>query len=157
MTMTNNLEKRKSRLEEEIYAIEEAQEAIGELETLNNKYVDEFMSELGNKLDVTKRQLRYVKQELESPWLEESGRINKGEYEGFYIVPLLKALAWSAKDFPTAMRMIGEAANDQTMIEGEYTMYPSDYKMDHPHTYLYLRKLAPNANWDLVKDIQWDT
>ena len=155
-----NLKKLKRELEERANEIDEALDLMSYVPTPSvNKYITECENLLQKKLETSQKELNQVIEELNGPWIDKYGRINKGDYEGFYIVPLLQAMAASAKDFPTAMHKIAHAANDRNMMNINFVMRPENYKkpLQNFEVYGYLHNLAPEAEWELTETIQWDT
>jgi len=124
---------------------------------VDSKEKDHLMDFINKRFEHLKSNRDRLYNLIEGPWVDKSGRINQGAYEGFYIVPLLEALASSAKDFPTAMGMIAKAANDQELYAKSFTMYPEDDPRSK-QAYGLLIEMAPDDNWDwAISHIQWDT
>lgn len=155
-----DLKQQKEELEEKADEIDEALDLMSYIPISGeNKYITECINLLQRKLETTQKRLNLTIDELNGPWIDKYGRINKGDYEGLYILPLLQAMAWSAKDFPTAMHKIAHAANDQDMMDINFTMRPESYKnpLQNFEVYGYLHNLAPEAKWELINKIEWDT
>lgn len=150
------LQDRLKKSEQELEKITEASGLLEQFIEKDNKFINAFRNELYEKEVQLEKRIGYMKSELEGPWMDSDGRINKGHFMGLYIIPLLEAFAASAKDFPTAMNLIGHAAKDHEIMAREFTMYPQEDARSKS-AYGLLIKLAPNADWDKAQKIYWDT
>lgn len=150
------MDEQKIELEQIDKSLKDIDRAIKTINKGQNPELKKLINTLNHRAEKLYERKAWLKSRVEGSWLNPQGWITRGKFEGLYIVPLLKACAESAWDYPSTMERIISSVGDPEFLSNSFSMYPEDY-FDGPEGYGILINLAPEANWDQMKEVVWDT
>ena len=137
-------------------SLKDIERAISSINKSQNPELLKLVGHLKSRKKELEDSRSYYQKLVDGPWMDNSGWIKRGCYEGLYLRPLFETMAKSAWDFPTAVMNIGKSVQDPEILKIDATMYPTD-EPESNRAYGVFMRLAPEIDWPEVFRISWDT